>query len=220
MSSKLNKLVTMTQTKPPYYTLTQLINMMPAPNNTACQALYKEHEDLFKQSLGAKHNHQAWPGGYLDHVTDAMNTSLVLFDALNAARPLPFQRADALVVLFLHDLEKPFKYSLNKNGIVIKNSEFTSRDDDTTKKQELIDKFGIRLNKQQVNALRYVEGVRDNESSPEARIMGELATLCHCADSISALLWYNYPLGDDEDPWSGAARANKAAKSFVVQSEL
>lgn len=210
----------MSQNQPPYYTLSQLINMIPAPNRAACQALYEEYEDLFEQALGAKHNHQAWPGGYVDHVTDAMNTSLILFDILNAARPLPFQRADALVVLFLHDLEKPFKYCLGKDGIVIKNPEFKGRDDDAVKKQELIDKFGIKLNKQQANALRYVEGVRDNESSPEARIMGELATLCHCADTISALLWYNYPLGGNEDPWDGATRVNQLAKSFVIPSEL
>ena len=210
----------MPQNKPPYYPLNELIDMIPESNGNACRVMYREYKDLFEQALGAKHNHQAWPGGYVDHITDAMNTSLILFDVLNAARPLPFQRTDALVVLFLHDLEKPFKYHLGNDRTVFKNPEFTNRQDDTAKKQELIEKFGIKLNKQQVNALKYVEGVRDDESSPEARIMGELATLCHCADTISALLWYNYPLDEDKDPWDGARRVNELANTFTVASEL
>lgn len=210
----------MSQNTPPYYSLDRLLDMIPESNGKACKEIYKKYKDLFESALGAKHNHQAWPGGYIDHIIDAMNTSLILFDALNAARPLPFQRTDALVVLFLHDLEKPFKYRVEQDGTIAKNTGFDSRADDDAKKQELISKFGIKLNKQQANAFKYVEGVRDNESSPDARIMGELATLCHCADTISALLWYNSPLGDHKDPWKGATRVNKKAGAYEVSSEL
>src|SRR5262249_9207094 len=69
-----------------------------------------EHNDLFWSARGSSHNHQAWAGGYAHHVREVMNVAVVLYDALGQLRPLPFSLSDALVVLFVHDLEKPWAY--------------------------------------------------------------------------------------------------------------
>lgn len=56
-----------------------------------------------------------------------MNTAMLLYDALSSAHPLSFKRADALLVLFLHDLEKPFKYKIDEAGNLIDNPDLQSK---------------------------------------------------------------------------------------------
>ena len=40
-----------------------------------------------------------------------MNYACFLYDKMSELRPLPFLLSDALLVLFLHDIEKPVKYT-------------------------------------------------------------------------------------------------------------
>src|ERR671920_1720748 len=94
----------------PYLTFDQLLQWVDEPYRSAFRRLLTEHGELFKSARGSSHNHQAWAGGYADHVREVMNTAIVLYDALARLRPLPFSLSDALVVLFVHDLEKPWAY--------------------------------------------------------------------------------------------------------------
>jgi hypothetical protein len=63
---------------------------------------------------GSSKNHQAWKGGYIDHVVETMNIACQLYWAFERlgrfGKEAPFVVSDALVVLFLHDIEKPWKY--------------------------------------------------------------------------------------------------------------
>jgi len=45
-----------------------LIALIDEPNRSVCMRLYKENELIFNKASAAVHNHQAWDGGYLDHV--------------------------------------------------------------------------------------------------------------------------------------------------------
>src|SRR5918998_3302271 len=94
----------------PYLTFDQLLQRVDEPYRSAFLRLLAEYGGLFKSARGSSHNHQAWAGGYADHVREVMNTAVVLYGALAQLRPLPFSLSDALVVLFVHDLEKPWAY--------------------------------------------------------------------------------------------------------------
>ncbi|MCU0687543.1 MAG: hypothetical protein MUF34_35755 [Polyangiaceae bacterium] len=59
---------------------------------------------------GSTNNHQAWRGGDLDHVAEVMNIAVVLFEQLSKKRPLPFSLSDILLVVVLHDIEKPWPF--------------------------------------------------------------------------------------------------------------
>lgn len=205
--------------QPVYYSLPELLEQIPGDNGDACRRMYKDYRELFEAAPGSSHNHQAWPGGYADHVTDAMNTVSVLYDALGAARPLPFEKADALLVIFLHDLEKPFKFSFDEQGNLVDNPAIPDRAAHAAKRVEVMTEYGIELDIQQANAMHYVEGIRDGEYTNQARLMGELAALCHCADTLSARMWYNHPLAGAQEPWKGAARVNPVA-TLMIKSEL
>ncbi len=95
---------------PPYLSFDELLQRVDQPYQSAFQHLLADHDELFRSARGSSHNHQAWAGGYADHVREVMNIAVVLHGALGQLRPLPFSLSDALVVLFVHDLEKPWAY--------------------------------------------------------------------------------------------------------------
>ena len=93
-----------------YHTIEQLIGMIDQPFCTSCTRILAEHRPLFETAQGSTHNHQVWPGGYIDHITDGMNLANHLYTFMSGfGRPLPFSRSDALLIFFLHDLEKPWR---------------------------------------------------------------------------------------------------------------
>lgn len=208
------------QQQPAYEALDALLEQIPSQNGEGCRQIYRDYKELFENAPGSSHNHQAWPGGYYDHVTDTMNVAAVLYDSLNSARTLPFDKSDALLVMFLHDLEKPFKYKIDEQGNFTDNPDIPDKAARAAKRNEVMRQYGIELNAQQANAMRFVEGIRDEDYTPGARLMGELAALCHSADILSARLWYNYPLPEGQDEWQGAGRVSPQAANFVLKTEL
>src|SRR5215470_20398319 len=93
-----------------YLSFGELLQRIEQPYRFAFQQLLAGHDALFRSARGSSHNHQAWAGGYADHIREVMNLAVVLHESLGRLRPLPFSLSDALVVLFVHDLEKPWAY--------------------------------------------------------------------------------------------------------------
>jgi hypothetical protein len=140
------------------------------------------HRILIGTAQGSSHNHQAWEGGYRDHVTETMNIAFWLY--VTSPRLFPFSLSDALEVMFLHDIEKPFATQLKAAGKYTKADRKQYRAD-------FIREHGIVLSPEQENALQYVEGVPDSEYTPGERTMNELAGFCHCCDILSARVWHD-----------------------------
>jgi hypothetical protein len=204
--------------KPPYFDIEILLEMIEGENGAACRRIYEDRRDKFEAAPGSSHNHQAWPGGYIDHVTDAMNIGLSVYELYSARRPLPFTASDVLLIVYLHDLEKPFKYTYKPDGTVETSDDFPDKAAGETMKRGVIDEYGIVLSPIQDNALEYVEGIRDDKYQRGRRVMGELAVICHIADLTSARLWYNHPLASS-DPWIGSRRQNSDASDVSLPSE-
>lgn len=180
-----------------YYNLEQLINMIPFPNNQACWDIYLSNKELFDTAKGSKIKHQAWRGGYIDHVADIMNIAIVYYRALNRCRPLPFALPDALLALFLHDLEKPWVYAKNTDERAV----FESNEDRHEFVEDLIKKYKFCLTQEHRNAIRYAHGEGD-DYHPTKRIQSPLAAFVHHCDNTSARIWFNYPRSEN-DSWKG-----------------
>src|SRR3989344_2034693 len=96
--------------KPKHYLLEEAIEIINEPNRTVCKYVLEQEAEIFRTPKGSKTKHQAWPGGYIDHVAETMNLAILLYEFLSSTeRPLNFSLSDSLLVMFLHDLEKPFK---------------------------------------------------------------------------------------------------------------
>lgn len=180
--------------------LNTLIDRIDEPNRGACKRLYEDHKERFDQAPGALTKHQAWPGGYVDHLEETMNFGRDLYALMGSQRPLDFSLSDALLVLFLHDLEKPFRY-------VETSREFHSDEDKENFIESMLGKgerrhgtghdaaYGFELTDAHRNALRYVHGEGDDFSRTE-RIQKPLAAFVHICDVASARIWFDYPKRD------------------------
>jgi len=197
-----------------YLGLDDLMLLIPLPVRPQVEKLAETYREHIATAAGSSHNHQAWPGGYLDHVVETMNIAVWLY--LTCPRTLPFTIGDACLVMFLHDLEKPWKHAGSSGlpdpacekcggrGEVSVGGGWAGYPDEScactglrTKAQRrdfrdrMIRQYDIVLTDEQKNALRYVEGVPDDEYTPGERTMGELAAFCHCSDILSARLWHD-----------------------------
>lgn len=171
------------------------------PNRSACERILAEHRPLFEHEPGSRHNHQAWTGGYIDHITDGLNYARHLY-AFDTAfgRPLPFSLSDALLVFFLHDLEKPWRDEMNAAS----SEAHATKAERQAFRERKFAEFGIALTPEQENGLTYVEGEILKHSGTE-RVMNELASFCHKVDNWCARGWHDYPKAEG-DEWTGAGR--------------
>ncbi len=188
-----------------YLLIEQLIDLIDEPNRTICHTILKDNRTLFEQARGSTYNHQTWSGGYIDHVTDGMNYARHLYTFDEAfGRPLSFSMSDALLIFFLHDLEKPWRILVDAEGKASNREGITTKADFKQFREEKLVSYSLILTPNQLNGLTYVEGELADYSSSR-RVMNELAAFCHKVDNWSARGWHNYPkvTGDE---WVGAGR--------------
>jgi hypothetical protein len=179
-------------TKSKYDTIKEILNAnMHSIDAEKCLEIFKDNVDRFLVAPGSKTKHQAWDGGYLDHLIEVMRIAIKMYDTLDKVRPLHFSLSDVLLVLFLHDLEKPFRY--------VEPFVLTGDLSDEDKFRFILStafQYGIKLSSDQKNAIKYIHGEGD-DYSPTENVMGRLAAFCHCCDTISARIWFDYPKKDE-----------------------
>lgn len=105
----------------------------------------------------------------IDHSLDICNYGYDLCD-FNASfgRPLPFSKSDAILILFLHDLEKSWRIDTKEAFKKFRENKLTE--------------YNLVLSNYQLNGLTYVEGELSFYSSTH-RVMNELAAFCHQCDN-------------------------------------
>jgi hypothetical protein len=195
----------------------ELMGMMDEPHRSICRRVIDDHRELLQQVPGSSHNHQAWRGGYWDHIVEVMNLWVLLYRAFEATGRLAeltpeerFTLADGLPVLFLHDIEKPWR-RLWEDGKPALDAEGHARPGPagaSARKafaEHKLAEYGVVFSPQQQNAWQYVEGLRDSEYSPNDRVMLPLAALCHTCDLLSARAFYDFPRPGDTTWGSGRA---------------
>lgn len=180
--------------------IVKLVNM---PNRDAIIDAYVENAARIAQTPGSKKKHQAWDGGYLDHVVYATNYGIALH---NVHRMLGFEpdhdEGDIALMLLLHDFGKIARYKKADNG-------WDYVDDPDRAEHEFFDKaierYGFALTEIQENALEFVHG-EGSKYTPQGRLMLPLATVCHTADVWNARYCPAHPKPAGEERWVGAYR--------------
>jgi hypothetical protein len=175
-----------------FQTVLEGLTEIPAHNQHACLQIVEDHLEKILTAPGSRQNHQAWEGGYIGHLAEVFRIGQHILDLYPERKP-PFDRGDFFLVMFLHDIEKVFAYDIDEDGTIFVNDELSPKPAKKEFRADIIIKYGIVLTKLHEDALRYVEGVRDSDYTPNARTMDELAALCNSADTLSARMWHDYP---------------------------
>jgi hypothetical protein len=166
--------------------LKDLLLLIDKPNRFSCLSLLEGYHDIIETAPGSLTKHQAWIGGYKDHLEETMNFAIWLYNLMNERRELPFTISDCLLVLFFHDIEKPFKYHPKKMMFLETEAEKWEF------LQKMVRQYDLILTDDHWNALKYIHGEGHDYNATE-RIQRELAAFCHICDTASARIWYNYP---------------------------
>ncbi len=180
-----------------YYLFDELVNMIDSPYKELCWKVYLDNKEIFEFAKGSNVKHHYWERGYIGHLTETMNIAVRLHENLNACRELPFSLSDVLLILFLHDLEKPWKYGGDSERV----EEVKSFLDSKSFVKSKIDEYGFELNVNQLNALEYVHG-EGEDYHPSRLIQSPLGALVSACDNLSARVWPDFPK-DKFDSWKG-----------------
>lgn len=195
-----------------YLAMEQLVELIDEPSLSIVKAVLEVDGDLFRTAFGSSNNHQDWPGGYWDHVVEVMNTAVVLYKSYSELRTLAFPLTEALVVLFFHDVEKPWRCVRDEKGELQIREDLREKAARSAFRDQKLAELGLSFNARQLNAMRYVEGEGD-DYSPTQRMMWPLAAFCHICDVTSARLWPQYPRRE-YDGWKGAVRITDVGIQF------
>ncbi|HLC52456.1 MAG TPA: hypothetical protein VJI98_04395 [Candidatus Nanoarchaeia archaeon] len=169
-----------------YYSLKELINRVDEPNRSICLKLLDDNREKIENALGSAHNHQNWEGGYVDHLTEIMNIAIILYNSFSKLRKLSFALSDALLLLFLHDLEKPWRWIKDDQNNWIKNPNMIDKEIHGKEFVEnKIKEYDFQLTDDHWNGLHYVEGEKGVYKEGE-RTQKPLAAFAHLCDTWSA----------------------------------
>lgn len=136
-----------------------------------------------------------------------MNIAAALYGFLGAIRPLPFSLSDALLVLFLHDIEKPWAYEQDGTGRFVRRRDLQTENGQQVFRAQKLQGYEIVLTPEQDNAIRYIHGELGDYTG-QRRVTGSLGAFCHSCDYLSARLWFDHPY-ETGDPWRGARRIHR-----------
>ena len=179
------------------HTFYSYLQEMHDNRRSALMAIYQDYQHLFHQAKGSTHNHQAWDGGYADHLAECFMINNTVYEALQSIRPLPFSKDSAAVALFFHDIEKPFKNlkSDDKNVLYWQNhQEITQKSWEKIKfdiLEAMKQAYKFNLSDGEMNALLYTHGEGDDYQKTK-RVMTPLAAHVHHCDNTSARIWYDF----------------------------
>lgn len=176
------------------------LDRIDEPNQEAVNYFFEDSDNAMRVGWapGSRAAHHAWEGGYKEHLRQTMMIvaqNYPLFVGTGRAEELSedeaFTLSDALVVMFLHDIEKLFIYDFDDAGNVVSLVHVTKAERKQFQRA-IIEHYGFILTPTMENALLHVEGVRDEYYIPGERVDQPLAALCHAADNLSARGFYDH----------------------------
>lgn len=173
-------------------TVEELIRQLDGRNRAQAEQFWADLKTYLPEAVGSTKSHHAWPYGYRDHVTESMNIAHMVYERLNRERELPFKLSSALLVMFLHDCEKPFRHATEEQLGKFAWIKERPKKSDKVFQAKLISHYGFEISDDEKNALKYVEGEKDDYVEGQ-RVMEPLAALCHVSDVISARIWFDQP---------------------------
>ncbi len=172
-----------------------LLEEIDDPRRETLLKIYDDHKDLFHYAAGSSNNHQAWEGGYGDHIAECLRINDITYDALQSLRPLNFSKASAAIALFFHDIEKPFRYGPSEDMRCKPWQEkFDTPASWEKAKWDILAQFnshyGLTFSAEEENSIKYTHGEGDDYRK-DRRVSTPLAAHVHHCDNTSARIWHD-----------------------------
>lgn len=148
-------------------------------------AYHRDNLARFNTAKGSGTKHQAWPGGYRDHVTQMMNVAYRVANGMEALYgKLPFPWDSVVVAVYFHDVEKTWKHVPHALRLDPEPDKYEHLDSE-------LPRYGLLLTDEERNAIRFAHGEPEALYNKTDRVMGRLAALVHAADILSARLTFD-----------------------------
>jgi hypothetical protein len=160
-------------------TIDRFLGVLTGPRASALRRFHETHIGMFGQARGSSSNHQAWEGGYEDHLVQVLSYACWNYEMMRRTFGVEFDFGldSVIFVSYFHDVEKMFKYS--RVGLP------EGWDKETFLLETLQNDWGIEFTAEERNALKYAHG-EGCDYRKDVRVMGRLAAILHAADVLSA----------------------------------
>lgn len=154
--------------------------------------LYNSILDDFTTAPAAVKYHHNWMGGLYVHTEQVMNIAVDMFN--DWKDNLNIKLDDIIIVSFIHDLDKMYRYELRPESERKKNKVFylfKTRKDKHNYSNEMevlriLAGYNISLTKEQTEALAWHEGGWSDASFLKHKSNSQLPVIIHIADLFSA----------------------------------
>jgi hypothetical protein len=167
-----------------------------------CDILKNKHK-MYYFSSARKHHH--WKtGGWSDHTAQVIKISIDLYKEISKYDPIKdFTLDDVILVAFVHDLDKLWRYVELKEPK--EDQIFEYRKDlppynESSKVVAECFRYGIELNDQHIEAIDHHHGGYSFDISSvysKNTSMTKLSALIHCADILSTYMWGDHETKDN-----------------------
>jgi len=168
------------------YPIEHFLGQINQKNRQQCFDMHQYFMENYNDAKWSWYKHQAWQWWYQQHIKDILNLSYILYNTIERFWETGFKVEDSYEALFLHDIEKPVKYTKNRTEEVILlewKGVYEIRD-------YFINKFWIIIRPEIGLALKYMHGEWD-DYSPTQRKMSPLWAHCHNCDTYSARVFFD-----------------------------
>ena len=155
--------------------------------------LEKVYDEVFielKTKPAAVRFHHTEPGGLLRHTTEVVNIALNIYNGNKGL--IELSRDDVILVSFIHDFNKLYKYCSEteqwkiKKGQLFTYSEKISMEE-TAETVWRCSIMGLELNELQINAISYHHGGWTAGGTINSGMMTPLGVVLHAADMLSVV---------------------------------
>lgn len=160
--------------------------------------MHQSQRQLMFECPSSYRGHHKWEGGYLYHVYEVMAISLRLYQSIKSLDGHAFGSDDLLLVSYVHDLEKLWKYQRAteswklKKGQVYEYIPGAVNFDESAKVVQVCAQYGVLLNDMHLEAISHHHGGYSASISSihgYYRKMTTLSTILHAADQLSRFIY-------------------------------
>lgn len=163
-------------------------------------AIHEHFKDAYFKNPASCIRHHNWASGYMDHIYEVVEISVRLYNLMvtDLKAKLSFTREDVILVAYVHDINKLFRYRKTeeawklKRGNIFEVSPDTGNCDESAEVVNICARFGIAFERRHLEAISHHHGGFSDSMTATFKYPNSLtafSALIHSADLFSQYLF-------------------------------